>query len=167
MSREMQLQRSPKIATAIAMMSCSHESSHNEPTANCKNNRVDAARLQTATIMIYINQGCNHDGTQHFVHLPQGLQYTSTNRHSDCNKLTKLMKATTFCFHESQKAITMNCQQTTKAIATIRELKKSGHKAPSRIATAIVIQLMNWNKSKCKTSCKITRARAMKLTNKG
>lgn len=65
-----------------------------------------------------------------------------------------------FFFYKLQKAIAMNHQWTSK-IATIHELKKSNHKAPLCIAGVIMMQCVNLYKSKCKTFCKLSRARGM------
>ena len=70
-----------------------------------------------------------------------------------------------FCFCKLQKAIAMNCQQITKAITTTHNLKRSTHKAWPCIAFAIAMQRTSLLRSKCKTFCKLERARAKKLAN--
>ncbi len=59
----------------------------------------------------------------------------------------------------------MNHLQTASAIAMIRELEKSNHKAPPRMASAIGMEVANSLKSKCDAFCKLAEATVMKLVN--
>ena len=59
----------------------------------------------------------------------------------------------------------MNRQQIVKQSQQSTGSINSDCKAPSHIASAIAMQLMNLYKSKCETSRKLARAREMKFTN--
>ena len=67
------------------------------------------------------------------------------------------------------RANTKNLPWIAKAIAMVSRARKSDRdytrKAPSRIASAIAMQVANLLNSKCNTTCNLARARAMKLAN--
>ena len=67
------------------------------------------------------------------------------------------------------RANTKNLPWIAKAIAMVSRARESDRdytrKAPSRIASAIAMQVANLLNSKCNTTCNLARARAMKLAN--